>query len=92
MPLIMCPNCNASMQEVKREDVSIDMCPACRGVWLDRGELEKLLSGMREVSEAMWPGLDYSAEIIAFRGHGVGETLVSLGRGGRVDEVAPLQG
>lgn len=49
MPLIMCPNCNASMQEVKREDVAIDMCPGCRGVWLDRGELEKLLSGVREV-------------------------------------------
>jgi Zn-finger nucleic acid-binding protein len=49
MPLIMCPNCNASMQEVKREDVAIDMCPSCRGVWLDRGELEKLLAGVREV-------------------------------------------
>ncbi len=49
MPLLMCPNCNASMQEVKREDVAIDMCTACRGVWLDRGELEKLLTGVREV-------------------------------------------
>lgn len=48
MPLIMCPNCNASMQEVKREEVAIDMCPSCRGVWLDRGELEKLLAGMRQ--------------------------------------------
>jgi len=49
MPLLMCPNCNTSMQEVRRNDVQIDMCPQCRGVWLDRGELEKLLSAAREV-------------------------------------------
>ena len=43
MPLLMCPNCNASMSEVKRDDVAFDMCPTCRGVWLDRGELDKLI-------------------------------------------------
>ena len=48
MPLLMCPNCNASMNEVKRDDVAFDMCPTCRGVWLDRGELEKIIAGSRE--------------------------------------------
>ncbi len=48
MPLLMCPNCNASMQEVKRADVAFDMCPACRGIWLDRGELEKIIAGAKE--------------------------------------------
>lgn len=48
MPLLMCPNCNASMNEVRRNDVQIDMCPSCRGVWLDRGELEKILATGRE--------------------------------------------
>lgn len=48
MPLLMCPNCNASMQNVNRSGVEIDMCPSCRGVWLDRGELEKLLTEQRE--------------------------------------------
>ncbi len=48
MPLLMCPNCNGSMQQVNRDEVQIDMCPTCRGVWLDRGELEKLLEGMKE--------------------------------------------
>ena len=47
MPLLMCPNCNASMQEVKRAEVAFDMCPTCRGIWLDRGELEKLIEGGR---------------------------------------------
>ena len=49
MALLLCPNCNVSMQAVKRSDVELDMCPSCRGVWLDRGELEKILEGAREV-------------------------------------------
>src|SRR5688572_6394675 len=48
MPLLMCPNCNASMTEVKRNDVAFDMCPTCRGVWLDRGELEKIVAGAKD--------------------------------------------
>ena len=43
MPLLMCPNDNASMQTLDRNGVQFDMCPSCRGVWLDRGELEKLM-------------------------------------------------
>jgi uncharacterized protein len=49
MPLLMCPNCNEGMQDVRRNEVQIDVCPKCRGVWLDRGELEKLLHSAREV-------------------------------------------
>jgi len=49
MPLLMCPNCNEGMQEIRRNEVQIDVCPKCRGVWLDRGELEKLLDSAREV-------------------------------------------
>jgi uncharacterized protein len=51
MPLLTCPNDNAGMQEVNRNGVLIDVCPQCRGVWLDRGELEKLLGYMREGDE-----------------------------------------
>lgn len=43
MPLLLCPNDNASMTSVNRNSVEFDMCPTCRGVWLDRGELEKLI-------------------------------------------------
>jgi len=45
MPLLLCPNCNQSMTAVNRQGVEFDMCPTCRGVWLDRGELEKLVAG-----------------------------------------------
>lgn len=48
MPLLLCPNCNVSMQNVQRSGVELDMCPSCRGVWLDRGELEKILGSGRE--------------------------------------------
>lgn len=42
-----CPLCNVPMREVERRGVRIDVCPECRGVWLDGGELEKLL-GLEE--------------------------------------------
>lgn len=48
MPLLMCPNDNATMQTIERDGVQFDMCPACRGVWLDRGELETLIGAVRE--------------------------------------------
>lgn len=44
MPLLMCPNDNAPMTTVERSGVQFDMCPTCRGVWLDRGELENLMA------------------------------------------------
>lgn len=43
MPLLMCPNCTVATQSLQRHGVELDMCPQCRGVWLDRGELEKIL-------------------------------------------------
>jgi uncharacterized protein len=52
VPLLLCPNCNVSMQNVARSGVELDMCPSCRGVWLDRGELEKILGASREAGEA----------------------------------------
>jgi Zn-finger nucleic acid-binding protein len=48
MPLILCPNDNSQMQAVSRSGVEFDICPTCRGVWLDRGELEKLMLSARE--------------------------------------------
>ncbi len=38
-----CPNCAVELQMSERNGVEIDYCPSCRGVWLDRGELDKLL-------------------------------------------------
>ncbi|MDF2938196.1 MAG: hypothetical protein K0Q90_3569 [Paenibacillaceae bacterium] len=47
-----CPVCDhVKMREVEKEGVTIDTCPQCKGVWLDRGELDKLMSGVREVRD-----------------------------------------
>lgn len=67
MPLLLCPNCNTSMQNVARSGVEIDMCPGCRGVWLDRGELEKLLEGQREAQGGFREDRDrFEREVKAF--------------------------
>jgi Zn-finger nucleic acid-binding protein len=42
------------MQAVQRASVEFDMCPRCRGVWLDRGELEKLMSLERAETQAAY--------------------------------------
>ncbi len=39
-----CPACpDATLSMTSRQGVEIDYCPNCRGVWLDRGELDKLV-------------------------------------------------
>ena len=49
-----CPTCtDTALVMSDRQGVEIDYCPQCRGVWLDRGELDKLI----ERSGAMTPVL-----------------------------------
>lgn len=38
-----CPVCDVALSISSREGVEIDFCPQCRGVWLDRGELDKVI-------------------------------------------------
>jgi len=40
---MICPVCGGQLRAVDRSGIEIDICPQCKGVWLDRGELEKLL-------------------------------------------------
>ena len=49
-----CPVCNdANLVMSERQGVEIDYCPQCRGVWLDRGELDKIIE--RSVTPAPQP-------------------------------------
>jgi len=43
-----CPRCTSPMEELDRDGISIDRCTSCRGVWLDRGELERLTARGRD--------------------------------------------
>ena len=38
-----CPVCNETLLITNRQEVEIDYCPECRGIWLDRGELDKII-------------------------------------------------
>ncbi len=38
-----CPNCEETLVMTERQGVEIDYCPKCRGIWLDRGELDKII-------------------------------------------------
>lgn len=51
-----CPTCvGATLVMSERQGVEIDYCPQCRGVWLDRGELDKLLERAAAQSPAQQP-------------------------------------
>jgi Zn-finger nucleic acid-binding protein len=45
-----CPVCsNTKLVMSERQGIEIDYCPTCRGVWLDRGELDKIIDKSAEV-------------------------------------------
>lgn len=47
-----CPICNVDLQMTERQNVEIDYCPQCRGVWLDRGELDKIIEKLESSNPA----------------------------------------
>src|SRR3546814_8973680 len=40
---LLCPTCRVDLVMSERQGIEIDYCPQCRGVWLDRGELDKII-------------------------------------------------
>jgi hypothetical protein len=44
---LLCPKCAEVLMVFERAGVEVDICPKCRGVWLDRGELEKVLENAK---------------------------------------------
>ncbi|MFN8526617.1 MAG: zf-TFIIB domain-containing protein [Chloroflexota bacterium] len=51
---MLCPTCKIQLTIADRQGVEIDYCPTCRGVWLDRGELDKLIE--RSMGDDRRPG------------------------------------
>ena len=47
-----CPRCKTVMEQRTREDVEIDVCPKCGGVWLDGDEIEKVRAMDRARTDA----------------------------------------
>ena len=46
-----CPKCGADLEEINYQDVMIDICKECRGIWLDHGELDLLTKGEARLSK-----------------------------------------
>jgi Zn-finger nucleic acid-binding protein len=39
------------MQEIRRYEMDIDYCPSCKGIWLDRGEIDKIATAQNRFDE-----------------------------------------
>lgn len=51
-----CPTCiTADLIMAERQGIEIDYCPQCRGVWLDRGELDKIVERSHQQAQATAP-------------------------------------
>lgn len=51
-----CPQCTeTTLVMTERQGIEIDYCPSCRGVWLDRGELDKLIERSTQAMPAQLP-------------------------------------
>jgi Zn-finger nucleic acid-binding protein len=51
-----CPNCpDSKLTLAERQGIEIDYCPDCRGVWLDRGELDKIIERASSAMESAQP-------------------------------------
>lgn len=49
---LLCPVCRVDLVMSERQGVEIDYCPQCRGVWLDRGELDKVVERSAAIETA----------------------------------------
>ena len=47
-----CPTDGNELKMTDRQGIEIDYCPKCRGVWLDKGELDKLIERSQEVASS----------------------------------------
>ena len=80
---MLCPVCKVPLTMSERQGVEIDYCPDCRGVWLDRGELDKIIE--RGAAELVPPSPQSAAESVP-RGYdddGYGESGRYGKHGGR---------
>jgi len=56
-----CPSDGTDLTMTTREGVEIDYCPQCRGIWLDRGELDKLIERALRVEQSGRAAINESA-------------------------------
>ncbi len=53
---MLCPTCkNVNLAMTDRQGIEIDYCPNCRGIWLDRGELDRLIERAEQTAPTHAP-------------------------------------
>lgn len=70
---LLCPSCRVTLVMSDRQGVEIDYCPQCRGVWLDRGELDKIVERSLPAAPQARDGADRDRSSQRYdddRGHG----------------------
>jgi uncharacterized protein len=50
MKAMICPRCKTNLVFIVDLDIEMDQCPACEGVWLDRGEFNKIIEQSKNYS------------------------------------------
>lgn len=63
-----CPNCDELLLITERQNVEIDYCPSCRGVWLDKGELDKIIQFSNQQVNMLSAGNEDHRENIKYNG------------------------
>ena len=67
-----CPSCKTlELAMADRQGIEVDYCPQCRGVWLDRGELDKLIERNAPREERSYDGNAGREKIIPRRRGGL---------------------
>ncbi len=80
---INCPNCSTRMHEMIRYETHIDCCPSCKGIWLDRGEIDKIATAQNRFDEEHYrryhEDRDYDDDYYHYRTHRKGKRRGFLG-------------
>ena len=82
---MQCPIDQTELVKTERQGVEIDYCPTCRGVWLDRGELDKIIERGNEASGTTDAGM-------ADAGTGAGAAGAAAGSSARGSFTTPRVG
>ena len=67
---MQCPSCGTPLTMSERHGIEIDYCPSCRGVWLDRGELDKIIDRIGAQQPQPTPMAPHAPQDPHWRGHG----------------------
>jgi uncharacterized protein len=58
METLICPKCRGAMRSYERSGITVDQCTECRGIFLDRGELESLVDAELRYNAPQQPRYD----------------------------------